>query len=64
MRLGFAISRLLGRVLLTLLFIFFVTPLGWILRLAGKDPLQIKKQSGAETFWQPAKECGPLDRLF
>ena len=64
MRLGFASSRILGRVFLTLFFIFIVTPMGWVLRLAGKDPLQLKRPVDAETYWQKAKECGPLDRLF
>ena len=64
MRLGFAISRILGRVVLTLFFIFILTPMGWALRLAGKDPLQLKRPANAETYWQPSKERGPLDRLF
>ena len=64
MRLGFVISRVLGRVFLTLFFIFMLTPMGWALRLAGKDPLQLKRPVNAATYWQPAKDCGPLDRLF
>ncbi len=64
MRLGFAVSQFLGRVFLILFFIFIVTPLGWILRLAGKDLLQLKRPSDAETYWLKAKDCGPLDRLF
>jgi hypothetical protein len=43
MRLGFALSRILGRVFLTLFFLVILTPLGWMLRLAGKDPLQLKR---------------------
>ena len=64
MRLGFAVSRFLGRVLLILFFIFIITPAGWILRLTGKDPLQLKLPEEAATYWRPAKECSPLDRLF
>ena len=64
MRLGFAISQFVGRVVLLLFFVFIVTPLGWMLRLAGKDALQLKRPRDAETYWQPAKECGPLDRMF
>ena len=64
MRLGFAISRTLGKAFLFLFFIFIITPLGWILRLAGKDPLQLKPRANADTCWHPAKECGPLDRMF
>ena len=64
MRLGFVISRVLGRVFLTLFFMFILTPVGWLLRLAGKDPLQLKRAEHAETYWQDAKPCGPLDRMF
>ena len=35
MRLGFAISRILGRVLLMLFFLFILTPIVWILRMTG-----------------------------
>jgi hypothetical protein len=64
MRLGFAISRVVGQVILVLLFIFILTPMGLILRLAGKDPLQLKRPANADTFWQAAKDPSPLDRLF
>lgn len=64
MRLGFVISRLLGKVFLTLFFIFIITPLGLVLRVLGKDLLQLKRPVQAETYWQKAKDSGPLDRMF
>ncbi len=64
MRLGFAISRILGRVALVLFFLFILTPVGWLLRLAGKDPLQLKRPPNASSYWHPARDCNPLDRLF
>ena len=64
MRVGFAISQFLGRVFLVLFFIFILTPLGIILRLAGKDPLQLKRPANAETYWQTSKDPSPLDRMF
>jgi hypothetical protein len=64
MRLGFALSQLLGRALLGLFFIFILTPVGLVLRLAGKDPLQLKRPRDAGSCWQPAKSSSPLDRLF
>jgi hypothetical protein len=64
MRMGFAMSQVLGRVFLILFFIFILVPVGLILRLAGKDPLQLKRPANAETFWQTAKPPGPLDRPF
>jgi hypothetical protein len=64
MRLGFVVSRILGRILLMLFFLFILTPVGWILRLLGKDLLQLNRPHDAKTYWQPAKENSPLDRLF
>jgi multisubunit Na+/H+ antiporter MnhG subunit len=64
MRVGFALSQFLGRILLLAFFLLILTPVGFILRLAGKDPLQLKRPSATATCWRPAKEPGPLDRLF
>jgi len=64
MRVGFAVSRFLGRILLMLFFMFILTPFGWILRLAGKDLLKLKRPPDIETYWQNAKEPSSLDRLF
>jgi multisubunit Na+/H+ antiporter MnhG subunit len=64
MRLGFVISRFLGRILLMLFFLSILTPVGWILRMMGKDLLQLKRRPDATTCWEPAKEQSPLDRLF
>ena len=63
-RIGFALSQGLGRVALMLFFIFILTPVGWVLRLTGKDPLQLRRPRDAKTCWQPAKNSSPLDRLF
>jgi len=64
LRLGFYSSQFIGRCVLLVFFIFIVTPLGCVLRLAGKDPLQLKRPADTTTFWHPSKECSPLDRLF
>jgi hypothetical protein len=64
MRLGFGLTQVLGRIVLAALFVVVVTPLGWLVRLLGKDPLQIKPPRDARTFWQPAKPSTPLERLF
>jgi hypothetical protein len=49
---------------LILFFILILTPLGLILRLAGKDPLQLKRPPDAGTCWHQARESSSLDRLF
>jgi hypothetical protein len=62
--LGFYCSQFVGRCVLALFFIFIITPLGFALRLAGKDSLQLKRPRNSKSYWHQAKDCGPLDRLF
>jgi hypothetical protein len=64
MRFGYFFSQIFGFVALVVFFLFILTPVGLILRLAGKDPLQLKRPLKATTYWQPAREPNPLDRLF
>jgi len=64
LRLGFYSSQFIGRCVLALFFIFVITTLGIMLRLMGKDPLQLKRPPGLATYWHPSKACSPLDRLF
>jgi hypothetical protein len=64
MRLGLAVSRLIGYVALILFFIFILTPIGLVLQWMGKDVLQLKPRRTASTYWQTSKDSSPLDRLF
>ena len=64
LRLGFHSSQFIGRCVLVIFFIFILTPLGLMLRLMGKDPLQLKRPRDPKTYWRQARECNPLDRLF
>ncbi|HOW65675.1 MAG TPA: SxtJ family membrane protein [Candidatus Paceibacterota bacterium] len=59
-----AVGQVMGRVLLTVVFIVLIIPLGCLLRWLGKDLLRMKKDSAARTYWQTARPPGPLDRLF
>jgi hypothetical protein len=63
-RVGFYTIQLFGKVVLTVIYFCVVTPLGWALKLAGKDLLQLKPQSDSQTCWQPARQDGSLDRMF
>ncbi len=64
LRLGFYSSQFIGRCILAVFFIFIITPLGLLLRVAGKDALQLKRPRNATTYWHQSKDYGPLDRLF
>ena len=63
-RLGFSISWFVGRIILSVLFFLIVTPLGLWLRLMNKDLLKLKRSPDATTYWSPARQTSPLDRLF
>jgi hypothetical protein len=64
LRLGFYSSQFIGRCILAVFFIFIITPLGLLLRMMGKDALQLKRPRNATTYWHQSKDYGPLDRLF
>ena len=61
---GFYIGQVLGRVFLVVVYLLGIVPLGLLLRLLGKDPLQLKRPPGAASYWRPARPPGPLDRMF
>ncbi|MDB6036872.1 MAG: hypothetical protein JWM99_713 [Verrucomicrobiales bacterium] len=53
----------MGILLLSLFFLLIVTPLGLLLRLSGKDLLNLKR-TNATTYWRTAKNQRELERLF
>lgn len=64
MTVSFQIGQVIGKVMLTLFFFVVVTPLGLLLRLAGKDLLQLKPNPTDKTWWRPAKNSREFDRMF
>jgi len=63
-RFGFYTAHVIGKVVLAALFLLIFTPFGLILRLLGKDFLQLKSPRARQTFWQPARQDGSLDSMF
>ncbi len=61
---SFHVGQVMGRVLLSMVFLLVVTPLGLLLRLTGKDLLQLRRDPNVATYWRKAKPGGPLDRQF
>jgi len=64
MTVSFHIGQVIGKVMLTLFFFIAVTPLGLLLRLTGKDLLQLKTNPTDKTWWRPAKNSREFDRMF
>ena len=64
MALGYYMGRVFGTLFLLLLFLFLLLPLGFALRLFGKDLLQMRRwPSVAESYWKVPRPPGPLDRM-
>lgn len=58
----FPIGWLIGHLLLAVVYFGVLTPVGWLLRLAGHDPLQRRPDPSATTYWQPrTRERKPAD---
>lgn len=61
---SFHVGQVVGRVLLFVFFFLVLTPLGLLLRLMGKDLLQLRRDRNRQSYWEPARPDTPLDRLF
>ena len=46
-------------IVLGLLFYLTVTPVGFVLRLTGKDPLRLRRDSAANSYWILREPPGP-----
>jgi hypothetical protein len=62
--LGFYVIQAFGKVVLAAFFFLILTPLGWIMRVFGKDFLQLKSPPDRQTFWHPARPDGSLDSMY
>jgi hypothetical protein len=64
MMVSFQIGQVIGKVLLTLFFFLLVTPMGLLLRLFGKDLLNLKAPKNESSCWHTAKSSREFDRMF
>jgi hypothetical protein len=58
-RFGVLLGDLAGPVATAVLFYGVVTPLGIMMRLTGKDPLRLKLDPSAKTYWIQRTPPGP-----
>lgn len=64
MTVSFHIGQSFGKLLLVGFFFLLVTPMGMLLRLLGKDLLQLKRDPEKKSFWLTAKNNREFDRMF
>jgi hypothetical protein len=58
-RLGQLLFRIVNPVVMGLVFFLTVVPVGIIRRLLGKDPLRLKLDPAAKSYWQERHPPGP-----
>ena len=58
-KLGLALNKIAGPVVMAILFFGAVVPLGWYLRRKGEDLLRLKMNSQALTYWIEREPPGP-----
>lgn len=60
----FYLGQFMGTILLTLFFIFIMTPMGLVLRLTGNDLLKLKMDPTSSSYWQEPRKTGGHRKMF
>jgi hypothetical protein len=61
---GRFLSKITGPIVLALVFYAVVTPIGVMLRALGKDPLRLRRNAAAVSYWIKRSSPGsPLEAL-
>jgi len=56
---GLLLGKIVSPIALGILFYCVVAPIGMLMRLTGKDPLRLRLDAGADSYWIPRKPPGP-----
>jgi hypothetical protein len=59
-RLGLFLNRVVNPIVMAILFFGTVTPIAWIVHALGKDPLRLRRDPEAATYWIERTPPGPL----
>lgn len=60
LRLGLLLYRVVNPIMMALLFVTTIVPIGLLLRAFGKDPLRLRRDPDAASYWLPRDPPGPL----
>lgn len=59
LRLGLLLNRIVSPLVMALLFYLIITPLAFLMRLTGKDPLRLKYDPEVRSYWIAREPPGP-----
>jgi hypothetical protein len=59
MKFGLLLAKVVSPIALGILFYLVFTPIGLVMRMAGKDPLRLKADPDAKSYWIDREPPGP-----
>jgi Saxitoxin biosynthesis operon protein SxtJ len=59
LKLGFALQKVVNPIVMAVLFASTIVPIGLLLRLSGKDPLRLRRNPNAATYWIARQPSAP-----
>jgi hypothetical protein len=59
LKLGLLLSKIVSPIVIMVLFYAAVTPIGVLMRWTGKDPLRLRRNAAAASYWIPREPPGP-----
>jgi hypothetical protein len=60
LRFGLLLYRVVNPVVMALVFYSTMVPIGLAMRLCGKDPLRLRREPDAASYWLEREPPGPL----
>jgi hypothetical protein len=64
MRFGALLHRIVSPLVLGVMFFGVITPMGLVMRARGKDPLRLRADAGASSYWVRRTPPGPARDSF
>ena len=64
MRFGLLLHRIVNPIVLAIVFYGVLTPLGLMLRVGGKDPLRLRFDKAATSYWRLRQPPGPAPKTM
>jgi hypothetical protein len=61
---AYPIGWVVGHLLLAITYFAVLTPIGIVMRLLGRDPMQRRMDRSAPTYWQPHRAIEDVSRYF
>jgi len=61
LKFGLLLHKIVNPIVMGLLFYVVFTPMGFIMRLAGKDLLSLKRDSAASSYWSPRQSTSDVE---